>query len=227
MATIIRESKADLSTLIRHPEDGQAPDRLIIFLHGWGADGADLMELAQAIAMEFPAAIFASPDGPEPCSANPMGRQWFPLDGDQKSIDAGPDLALPAVKNLINLLLAETGLGLKDLYLIGFSQGGMMSLHAAMRLEEAIGGVVSFSGALLSPEQLADQITARPPVLLVHGKDDQVVPFQAMTIAEAVLGQQNVPVTALPREGLGHGIDPDGFRKAVEFLSAPGTTQNG
>ncbi|MCE2517924.1 MAG: dienelactone hydrolase family protein [Alphaproteobacteria bacterium] len=218
MATIIRDTKAGLSTLIRQPEEGETPDRLVIFLHGWGADGADLMELAPAIAMAFPKAMFLAPDGPEPCSANPMGRQWFPLDVDQAAIDQGPDQAMPALDALITTMLAETGLGLGDVYLIGFSQGGMMALHVSTRLSAAIGGVVSFSGALLAPEKLAAEITAKPRVLLVHGRDDEVVPFQAMAIAEAVLGQSGVDVTAVARDGLGHGIDPDGFRQAVEFI---------
>ncbi|MGU9962412.1 MAG: alpha/beta hydrolase [Candidatus Puniceispirillales bacterium WSBS_2018_MAG_OTU23] len=220
MATIIRADKAGLSTLTRAPINDAPPDRLIIFLHGWGADGADLMMLADTIAQEFPKAMFLAPDAPEPCSANPLGRQWFALDGDQQSIDAGPKCAMPAIKALITTTLAETGLRLGDTYLIGFSQGGMMALHAATRLDEAIGGVVSFSGALLAPEKLGQEITARPRVLLVHGKDDQVVPFQAMTIAEAVLNQNGVEVTALPRAEVGHGIDPGGLSKAVEFLAA-------
>lgn len=101
---------------------------------------------------------------------------------------------------------------------MGFSQGGMMALHVSTRLDEAVAGVVSFSGALLAPEKLTAEITATPKTLLVHGRDDEIVPFQAMAIAEAVLAQNGVAVTAVARDGLGHGIDPDGFRQAVEFI---------
>lgn len=100
-----------------------------------------------------------------------------------------------------------------------------MSLHVSTRLDAEIGGVVSFSGALLAPDQLDAKITARPPVLLVHGRDDEVVPFQAMTIAEAVLSQNDVPVKSLARDGLGHGIDPEGFKEAAAFLSNPQSPQ--
>ena len=218
MATIIRQTIAGLSTLTRQPETSDAPDKAIIFIHGWGADGSDLMDLSQVMAAEHPSAIFYAPDGPEPCSANPMGRQWFSLDGDQAAIDNGPDQAMPALKSLIEAVMTATGLGLNQIWLFGFSQGGMMALHTGMRLDGPLGGVMSFSGALLAPDRLAHQLTSRPPVLLVHGRDDQVVPFQAMAIAEAVLTTNDITVTALPRDGVGHGIDPEGFQQAMAFI---------
>ena len=223
MATIIREEHAGLSVLVRYPEDGPAK-KIIVFLHGWGADGADLMDLSPAMAMEFSDAVFLAPDGPEPCSANPMGKQWFPLDGDQASIDAGPDKAFPYVKGMIDAICEETGLGLNAVTLIGFSQGGMMTLHTATRLSSPVHAAISFSGALLAPEKLADTASAKPPVLLVHGKDDQVVPFQAMAIAEAILAQAGLSVKAIGRDGLGHGIDGEGFAEAVKFITNPTTS---
>jgi phospholipase/carboxylesterase len=219
MPTIIRQTIAGLSTLTRQLDDSSAkPDKAIIFLHGWGADGADLMDLSNVIAMAHPTALFYAPDGPEPCSANPMGRQWFALDGDQASIDRGPDQAMPALKEMLDHITSSTGLGLNRIWLLGFSQGGMMALHIGTRLAESLGGVMSFSGALLAPDQLAKSITSRPPVLLVHGQDDQVVPFQALAIAEAVLAQNDVTVTSLPRPGLDHGIDQDGFQRGIAFI---------
>jgi phospholipase/carboxylesterase len=227
MATIIRDTKAGLSTLIRYPEESpsaekaaESPsaDRLIIFLHGWGAEGSDLMELASAIALDFPQAMFVAPDGPEPCSANPVGRQWFALDVDQPTIDSGPSKAMPIVTGFIAEMLAETHIEPHQVYLIGFSQGAMMALHVAPRLKDRIGGVVSFSGALLDPHHLKDQIISRPKVLLVHGRDDEVVPFRAMSIAETVLAENGVEVESFAQDGLGHGIDPAGFRRGVDFL---------
>lgn len=218
MATITRQTLAGLSTLVRQPEEGDQPDRAVIFIHGWGADGSDLMDLSTPMASRFPKAIFYAPDGPEPCSANPMGRQWFSLDGDQASIDQGPDQAMPQLKELIDTVMTETGLNFDQIWLFGFSQGGMMALHTGMRLDNDLGGVMSFSGALLAPQKLEDEITSRPPALLVHGRDDQVVPFQALEIAQAVLSMVEVPVETLPREGLGHGIDPEGFDCAIDFM---------
>ena len=180
MTTIVRETLAGLSTLVRQPqEESSAPGGVIILLHGWGADGADLMDLAPMMASRFPHHIFAAPDAPEPCSANPMGRQWFDLNQDQAGIDNGPDQAHGHITALIDALCQHYGVGLDKTALIGFSQGGMMALHAGMRLSSPLAGIVSFSGALLAPDRLEREKTASPPVLLVHGREDQVVPYQA------------------------------------------------
>ena len=216
MATIIRENKAGLSVLVRQTDAAPA-DSLILLLHGWGADAADLMDLSPALASRFPGAVVAAPDGPAPCAANPMGREWFDLTG--ATLDNGPDEAMPQLKELISILLEDHGLGYDRLALIGFSQGGMMALHTGLRMAEPVAGVVSFSGALLAPEKLEDEKTASPRVLLVHGKDDEVVPWQAMMIAESMLKSVDVDVTASTREGLGHGIDGKGFEEAMAFLS--------
>jgi phospholipase/carboxylesterase len=221
MATIIREERAGLSTLIQQPGEGAAK-RIIILLHGWGSDGADLMGMAPALASEFADAVILAPDGPEPCSANPVGRQWFPLDANQAAIDAGPDRAFPHVKGLIESICDEKELGLDAVTLFGFSQGGMITLHAATRLPAPVHAAICFSGALLAPDKFDDtSVSAKPPVLLVHGKDDPVVPFQAMAIAEAVLKQAGLAVKAVGREGLGHGIDGEGFAEVVKFIADP------
>ncbi|XDZ65127.1 alpha/beta hydrolase [Alphaproteobacteria bacterium LSUCC0684] len=218
MTTIIRETKGGLSTLVRQPQEEGDPKGVIIFLHGWGADGADLMDLAPVMARRFPHHIFASPDAPAPCSANPMGRQWFDLNQDQAGLDNGPDEAQGHIRDLIDELCRDHGVGLERVALIGFSQGGMMALHTGMRLSSPIAGIVSFSGALLAPDRLEREKTAAPPVLLVHGREDQVVPYQALTIAEAVLKQAEIKVTSVTRDGLGHGIDGEGLEAAMSFL---------
>jgi len=219
MTTIVRETKGGLSTLVRQPQEEGDPRGIIILLHGWGADGADLMDLAPVMALRLPHFIFAAPDGPEPCSANPMGRQWFELNQDQAGLDDGPDQAQGHVTALIDELCQSHGLGLENVALIGFSQGGMMALHTGMRLQTSPAGIVSFSGALLAPDRLEKEKTSSPPVLLVHGRDDQVVPYQALTIAEAVLKQADVKVSSVTREGLGHGIDGEGLEAAINFLT--------
>lgn len=215
MATIIRDQKAGLSTLVRTPDEGKA-EQLIMLLHGWGADAADLMELAPALTSRFPQAVFAAPDGPAPCSANPMGRQWFDLGGG--SIDAGPYEAQPMLAEAMAELLADHHLEYSQAVLIGFSQGGMMALHVSLRLPQPIAAVVSFSGALLAPEKLEAEKTATPPVMLIHGEADEVVPVQALTIADAVLKANAVDVETVPLPGLGHGIDANGLEQACRFM---------
>ena len=215
MATITRQQIAGLSTLVREAENS-APDSAVILIHGWGADGADLMDMAPMLSETLPGTMFLAPDGPSPCSANPMGREWFDLSG--AALDDGPDEARPALENLIAQIEADHGVGPSRVVLAGFSQGGMMALHLGLRHEPVLAGVVSFAGALLAPERVETEAVAKPPVLLVHGRDDQVVPFQALTIAEAMLKTHDVEVSALPRDGLGHGIDGEGLAAALTFM---------
>ena len=215
MATITRQQIAGLSTLVREVDTGNA-DSAVVLLHGWGADGADLMDLAPMLGETLPNTVFVAPDGPSACSANPMGRQWFDLSGTE--IDAGPDEAQPALQELVGHLNSAHGIDPSKVVIAGFSQGGMMALHLGLRQTPALAGVISFSGALLAPEKVEAETQSRPPVLLVHGRDDQVVPFQAMAIAEAMLKTNDVEVTSVPRDGLGHGIDGEGMSAALAFI---------
>ena len=222
MATIIRQQMADLSTLVRTPPDDDESkpiDRAIILLHGWGADAADLIELAPAIAAACPQALVIAPDAPQVCSASPQGRQWFPLDGDDRNaIDNGPMIAQPNLTKLIELVQQDYAIKSDKIWLMGFSQGAMMALYVGLRLPSEIGGIIGFSGAMLAPERLAAEITARPPCLLIHGKKDEVVPFQALELAEAVLKNNGVMIEAVAEDTIGHEISPEGFRRAIEFI---------
>ena len=217
MTTIIREQKAGLSVLVRQPAEG-SPDALVVLLHGWGADAGDLMDMSPVLAGRFPGAVIAAPDGPAPCSANPTGRQWFDLAGE--AIDKGPDESMPLLVELLDVLMKETGLGYDRVALVGFSQGAMMALHVGPRLKGEVAAVVGFAGALLAPERLAAEKTAGPKTMLVHGKDDEVVPHQAMVLAEGMLKSNGIEVRTLSRDGLGHGIDGEGFEEVLGFLEA-------
>jgi len=197
---------------------------LVVFLHGYGADGADLLGLAEPLAPHLPGAVFVAPDAPEPCRVNPMGRQWFPIpwiDG-ASPVEAGAGMAraAAALDAFLDARLAAEGLGPEALALVGFSQGTMMALHVALRRPAAVAGVVGFSGKLMAPERLAAEITARPPVLLVHGDADDVVPPAEMPAAAAALRAAGVTVETHVSAGTGHGIAPDGLSLALAFLRA-------
>jgi phospholipase/carboxylesterase len=204
----------------RHGVEGGKPARaLVVFLHGLGADGNDLISLAPMLAPVLPDTAFASPHAPYPCDMAPMGRQWFSLQ------DRDPDVLLDGVRDAAPLLnafldqeLKALGLGDDRLALVGFSQGTMTALHCALRRPQAAAVVVGFSGALLKPEVLGNEIVSRPPVLLVHGDADEVVPFQALALAEEALELNGVPVAAYARPGLGHGIDQEGLQLGAMAL---------
>lgn len=196
---------------------------LVIFLHGYGADGADLLGLADVLAPHLPDTVFMAPDAPEPCVGNPFGRQWFPipwLDGSSEA-EAAAGLAAAAddLNAFLDARLADEGLPPSALALFGFSQGAMMALHVAPRRAEPVAAVVACSGRLLAPDRLAAEMRVRPPILLMHGDADPVVPFADMDAAGRVLASAGFNVWAHVMQGTGHGIAPDGLSATLGFLS--------
>jgi len=200
------------------PARGGQASSLVMILHGWGADGNDLADLARPMAVRFPGAAFFVPNGPAPCKMNPMGREWFDIDD---RID-GPVEAAPVVDAAIDAALAALNLAPSALALCGFSQGGMMSLHCGLRRAPPPAAIVSFSGALLLHEDLvpAGLDQTYPPVQLVHGTDDAVVPFALQAQSGQQLTARGIEVDYCVRNGLGHGIDPDGLSAAIQFLAS-------
>lgn len=201
------------------PASGVPAKQLVILLHGWGADGANLIDLADAFAPALPDAHFIAPNGPEPCEVNPLGFQWFSLmNRDPHALLSGIRRAAEALNPFIDAQLKALGLGEAQLALVGFSQGTMVALHVALRRAKSIACVAGFSGALIAPETLAKEIVSRPPVCLIHGSADEVVPYAAMAQAEAGLKTNGVSVETHTRRGLGHGIDLEGMAIAGRFL---------
>lgn len=209
-------------------------DSAVVFLHGYGADGNDLISLAPYFARQLPNTAFHAPDAPEECEISAFGRQWFSLnDYDPELLRRNPHTFADAMDTLysgtaqaaerLNQYLGELctayQIGHQKLALIGFSQGSMMALHVALRHAEPIAGVVTFSGALTGASRLAAEITARPPVLLVHGEQDDILPVRALALAEDALTAAAVPHDALRRPRLGHGIDEVGVERAIAFLT--------
>lgn len=201
------------------PRAGGPARQLVVLLHGVGADGHDLIDLAPSLAEHLPHAAFLAPDAPQPCDMAPFGRQWFSLqDRRLPALDAGARATAPLLDAFLDDALVRHGLTDDRLALLGFSQGTMMSLFVALRRSRPMAAVLGFSGALLGGAALAQEIRARPPVLLVHGDEDEVVPVGALEAAGKVLAEQQVPVRSMIRPGLGHGIDPEGLAAGAAFL---------
>lgn len=210
-----------LSGRVQEPASGRAPRQLVLLLHGLGADGSDLIGLAPYWAPLLPDAEFVAPDAPFPCDMAPFGRQWFSLqDRSPAAILAGVREAAPILDAFIDDALAARRLDERNLALVGFSQGTMMSLYVGLRRATAPAGILGFSGALIGAETLAQELRSRPPVLLVHGDADEVVPPQALPVAVSVLEAAGVPVESLSCPGLGHGIDEAGLQRGGAFLRA-------
>jgi phospholipase/carboxylesterase len=201
------------------PGDGAAPKALVVMLHGVGADGNDLIGISPMWAPMLPCVAFVSPNAPEPCDMAPYGYQWFSLqDRRPAAMLAGAATAAQALNAFLDRELERHGLGPDKLALVGFSQGTMTALYTAPRRPAAVAGVLGFSGALIGAETLSSEATAKPPVMLVHGTADPVVPFQAMATAEHGLSAAGIPVEGHARPGLAHGIDDGGLRLGVAFL---------
>ncbi len=202
----------------RKPASGGKAKQLVLILHGWGADGHNLIDIAELFARNLPDAHFIAPNAPDICEVNPYGYQWFSLmDRTPASMLAGARKAAETLNGFIDEKLAALSLDNKDLALVGFSQGTMLSLHAGLRRKD-IAAIAGFSGALVAPEALPQEIQSRPPVCLIHGRMDDVVPFTALGMAEEGLRANGVPVETHARPGLGHSIDMEGIAIAGRFL---------
>lgn len=201
------------------PASGAAAKQLVILLHGLGADGNDLIALAPHLAQNLPDAHFIAPDAPFPCDMAPYGRQWFSLqDRNPAVMLSGIRMAAPILDGFIDKQTERFGLDAGSVALVGFSQGTMMSLHVAPRRPEPLAAVVGFSGALLAGEALSEEARSKPPVLLIHGDADEVVPVQATPAAAGALQDAGFTVETLICPGVPHSIDPAGLRRAIDFL---------
>jgi phospholipase/carboxylesterase len=206
----------------KEPQSGETRS-VVVFLHGYGANGADLLGLADPLGEHLPDTLFVAPDAPENCAGAPMGYQWFPIpwiDGSsEEEAMRGMVSAVDDLNAFLDALLVDEDLLPEQMVLFGFSQGTMMALHVAPRREDEIAGIVAFSGRLMSPDLLEDEAVNKPPILLVHGDADDVVP--PGSLPEAAQALQNAgfkEVYAHIMKGTGHGIAPDGLSVALAFM---------
>ena len=211
------------------PRSGMAR-QLVVFLHGYGADGNDLIELGRAWQQLLPDAVFVSPHAPEPCGQAPAGRQWFALTfRDPNERWVGVNKAAPVLERFLDAELARHKLPPSALALVGFSQGTMMALHVGLRRAVSPAAIVGYSGLFVLPPELnaaafAAQIKSRPPVLLIHGDRDDLIPPQALFEAAQGLAALGISVEWHLSTGIGHGIDAEGLRHGGEFLARRFTT---
>jgi phospholipase/carboxylesterase len=211
--------------VVHPPAAGGTPDSVVVLLHGLGANGADLIGLAPYWTERLPRTEFVAPDAPEPCDMAPFGFQWFSLqDRSPLAMMRGVATAAPLLDAFLDDVLAERGLDASRLALVGFSQGTMMSLHVGLRRAVAPAAIVGYSGMLVlegdtDVEGYGRQVRARPPILLVHGDSDDLIPVQALMHAAQALAALEVPTEWHVSAGLGHGIDDEGLRQGGDFLA--------
>ncbi|WP_372618609.1 alpha/beta hydrolase [Falsiroseomonas sp.] len=201
------------------PASGAAPRKLVVLLHGFGADGFDLIDLAPNWGKAVPEAAFVAPHAPEPCDLAPYGRQWFSVqDRTPMRMLAGVRVAADHLGAFLDAETARLGLAMRDVALMGFSQGAMTALFTGLRRGAPPAAILAYSGRLIGPELLPGELHARPPVLLVHGEADDVVPVEGSREAEQVLRGLGVPVESAWRPGLAHGLDEAGIALGALML---------
>jgi len=222
-----------MTTMLDGPRRGARSgkaDSLVVLLHGHFASGEDLIALADLMADSLPGAAFASPDAVEQMAyPGPPAYRWFELDRrDPDEYISGTRVAAPVLERFLDAELQRLGLPPERLALVGFSQGTMMALHVGLRREIAPAAIVGLSGVIAGADKLRDEIASRPPVLLVHGSADDVIPVGALHLTRDALSAAAVPVDCHVRQGLGHGIDDDVVDRTQAFLArhlpAPGMT---
>jgi len=209
----------ELSGPSQPPASGGKPKQLVVLLHGYGSNGDDLIGLAPFFAQALPDAEFLSPNAPFPCEIAPFGFQWFGFeDRTPEMLLGGAQLAAQILDRFLDTELAKRGLADRDLALVGFSQGTMMSLHVGPRRPNKVAGILGFSGSLIAPQLLASELKSTPSIFLVHGTADQVVPYPSLAQAEKALRDAGLRVETESRPGLVHSIDQVGAQKGAMFL---------
>ncbi|WP_322099064.1 alpha/beta hydrolase [Novosphingobium terrae] len=150
----------------KQPLSGKAPQQIVLLLHGYGSNGADMISFVPEWQKLLPDALFLAPNAPQPCVMGP-GYQWWALNAfNPAALAAGAASAAAPIDAFIDRKLAQYGLGEDKLAIVGFSQGTMMALHVGLRRQRAVAGIVGYSGMLTGAAELSREPFSKPPVLL-------------------------------------------------------------
>ncbi|CAO3359245.1 alpha/beta hydrolase [Azospirillum palustre] len=204
------------------PASGAAARRLVILLHGVGSSGADLMPLAQSWRQALPDTAFVAPDAPQPFDMG-NGHQWFSIAGvTEENRPARVAAALPALVELIEAERQRAGVAAAEVALVGFSQGSIMALHLAMIDPERCGAVVAFAGRIAAPVATPDGVSdgsgRRPPVLMIGGAADSIMPPAVVQAAAAHFRSAGFAVEEHLLRGVPHTITAAGAQLGLDFL---------
>ena len=199
---------------------GGSPKQIVLLLHGYGSNGADLISLAPHWQRNLPDALFLAPNAPQRLSNLSSGYQWWPLSAfTPQALASGAASAAPAIEAFIDRKLQQYGLTEASLAIVGFSQGTMMALHVGLRRPRKVAAIIGYSGMLTGGRDLLHVPITKPPVLLIHGSADPIVPVAALHAAKMELEHLGIDVTAHISPGVGHSVDPVGLRMGGEFVA--------
>lgn len=202
------------------PLSGKAK-HLVILLHGYGANGEDLLSLGEEWAPELPDAAFAAPNAPEACGVFPVGYQWFPIraiDPREFERERSVENVTPVLHGFIDDQLKKWGVAEDKVIVVGFSQGAMMAMYAMPRRENACAGVIGFSGMLIDAAGLKGAGIVKMPILAIHGEEDTVVPPESLAAIDEGFSAAGFDVETAMRPGLSHAIDQFGLIRGLDFI---------
>lgn len=202
------------------PKSGPAKN-LVVFLHGYGSNGDDLISIGQEWAPYLPDTAFVSPNAPEACEIWSQGYQWFSIraiDPDAFEREKQAEKAMPALNAFLDAQLAKWGVAESHLLVAGFSQGAMMAMYTMPRRQKPCAGVIGYSGMLIEAEALKRPEMVKIPVLAIHGDRDEVVPPASLEAIERGFSAAGYDVETVLRPGLGHGIDGFGLTRGLDFV---------
>ena len=209
----------NLETISIKPLSGQKPQQAVIFFHGYGGSGKDISSLAINWQRFLPDSIFMCPNAPEACSIHPDGFQWFDLTSDNEKIILEKSiLAEEKINIFIDQILENFNLKNRNLALVGFSQGTMMSLHVSLRRKNSMAAVLGYSGKLIGADLLKNDLISKPSIYLIHGDQDPMVPYQETLTAEKTLKEHGVDIKTHISKNTQHSIAEDGLRIGIDFL---------
>lgn len=202
------------------PLTGGSPKQIVLLLHGYGSSGADLISLAPHWQRDLPDALFLAPNAPQRLSYMSSGYQWWPLSAfTPLALASGAASAAPAIDAFIERKLRQYELTEASLAIVGFSQGTMMALHVGLRRPRQVAAIIGYSGMLTGGHELPHLPITKPPVLLIHGSADPIVPVAALHAAKTELEHIGIDVTTHISTGVGHTVDPVGLRMGGEFVA--------
>ena len=195
------------------------PKQIIILCHGYGGDGQDISALALNWRRFLPDAVFLCPNAPEVCTVNPLGYQWFDMavENDETILEKSL-VAEKKLNTFLDQVLDNFQLDIKNLALVGFSQGSMMIIQTALKKKEQINCLVCYSGKIINKQHLSDNIVSRPRIFLMHGDSDTIVPPSHLLESKEFLVQQNLKIRTKLFKNCEHKISVEASSLGLEFL---------
>tara|TARA_B100000614_G_scaffold120265_1_gene107763 strand:+ start:174 stop:833 length:660 start_codon:yes stop_codon:yes gene_type:complete len=207
-----------LNAKIIKPEDKNI-NNAVILLHGYGGDGNDIAPVTINWKRFLPNTIFICPDGPETCSINPTGYQWFDLNSeDEEYITKKALEAEKILKKFIAEIKNEFSLLNSNICLSGFSQGCMMSINVGLSEKEKFAGILGFSGKVINKFDLDSRIFSKPSTLLIHGDQDEIVPPVNLLEAKDFFERNKIDIITKMIKGCGHNIPVEASSTGLIFL---------